>query len=124
VTASPASPLVLPTLADAKDAVAALEGVARRTPLLTDDLLDEATGSSVLVKAEFLQRGGSYKFRGIFNKAGQLDEEERRRGIVTISSGNAGIAAAYAARLLRIDCVVVMPTHAAAHKRADRKSVV
>src|SRR5205823_9798046 len=69
-------------------------------------------------KAEFLQRGGAYKFRGIFNRMRLLSEHERRHGIVTISSGNAGIAAAYAARLLGTSCVVVMPAEPAPQKLA------
>jgi threonine dehydratase len=106
----------LPTLADVEDAAARIAGVAHRTPILSDDLLDEAVGSSVVIKAEFLQRGGAYKFRGIFNKVSQLDEREKQSGIVTISSGNAGIAAAYAARLGGTHCVVVMPAVPASHK--------
>jgi threonine dehydratase len=107
-----------PTLADVEAAAAAIAGVARRTPVVADDLLDDAVGSSVQVKAEFLQRGGAYKFRGIFNRVRQLDEDEKRAGIVTLSSGNAGIAAAYAARLCATSCTVVMPVEPAAHKAA------
>ena len=106
----------LPTLEDVQSAAAALHGVARVTPVLTDDLLDEATGSTVSVKAEFLQRGGAYKFRGIYNKLRLLTADERARGIVTVSSGNAGIAAAYAARLHGATCVVVMPARPSPHK--------
>jgi threonine dehydratase len=111
-------PLVLPTLEDVESAIAALDGVARRTPVLTDDLLDETIGSAVQVKAEFLQRGGAYKFRGIYNRMRLLSEEERRRGIVIISSGNAGIAAAYAGRLLGTSCLVVMPSDPSPQKLA------
>src|SRR5262249_7285088 len=53
--------------------------------------------------------GGAYKFRSIYNKVRLLSPEERSRGIVTVSSGNAGIAAAYAARLCGASCLVVMP---------------
>ena len=60
----------LPTLDDVHDAATALRGVARLTPVLTDDLLDEATESTVSVKAEFLQRGGAYKFRGSTTRSG------------------------------------------------------
>jgi threonine dehydratase len=105
-----------PTLEDVRSAAAALSGVARITPVLTDDQLDEATGSSVSVKAEFLQCGGAYKFRGIYNKIRLLTADERARGIVTVSSGNAGIAAAYAARLHGAACVVVMPARPSPHK--------
>jgi threonine dehydratase len=98
-----------PDLEDVRDAAQALDGVARRTPVLTDQLLDEAVGAKVSVKAEFLQRGGAYKFRGIYNKIRLFSSQERSRGIVTVSSGNAGIAAAYAARLCGASCLVVMP---------------
>jgi threonine dehydratase len=111
-------PLVLPTLRDVESASEALEGVVRRTPVLTDDLLDETIGSTVQVKAEFLQRGGAYKFRGIYNRIRLLSEEECRRGVVIISSGNAGIAAAYAARLQGTSCLVVMPADPSAQKLA------
>jgi len=100
---------IAPTLANIRAAARALDGVARRTPVLTDLMLDEASGTNVYVKAEFLQRGGSYKFRGIYNKIRLLSPHERSRGIVTVSSGNAGIAAAYAARLCGASCLVVMP---------------
>jgi threonine dehydratase len=98
-----------PDLEHVRDAAQALDGVARRTPVLTDQLLDEAAEATVSVKAEFLQRGGAYKFRGIYNKIRLLSSQERSRGIVTVSSGNAGIAAAYAARLCGTSCLVVMP---------------
>ena len=98
-----------PDLEDVRDAAQALDGVARRTPVLTDQLLDEAVGARVSVKAEFLQRGGAYKFRGIYNKIRLVSSQERSRGIVTVSSGNAGIAAAYAARFCDASCLVVMP---------------
>jgi threonine dehydratase len=103
------SPAERPTFADVHQAASALTGIAHRTPVLADDLLDARMRTTVKVKAEFLQRGGAYKFRGIFNKVRLLTAAERSRGIVTISSGNAGIAASYAARLQEMSCVVVMP---------------
>jgi threonine dehydratase len=106
----------LPTLEHVQSAATALRGIARITPVLTDDLLDEVTGSTVSVKAEFLQCGGAYKFRGIYNKIRLLTANERARGILTVSSGNAGIAAAYAARLHGASCVVVMPARPSPHK--------
>jgi threonine dehydratase len=108
----------LPTITDVRDAAIGLDGIARRTPVLQDDLLDAETGCIVTVKAEFLQRGGAFKFRGLYNKVRLLSDQERSRGIVTLSSGNAGIAAAYAARAHQVPCAVVMPTTAAQHKVA------
>jgi threonine dehydratase len=107
-----------PTLTDAEAAAAAIAGVARRTPVLADDLLDATIGCTVHVKAEFLQRGGAYKFRGIFNRIRQLSDDEKQSGIVIPSSGNAGIAAATAAKFCRTSCIVVMPAEPAAHKAA------
>lgn len=110
------SVLTTPTIQDVHDAATRLDGIARRTPVIKDDLLDEVTGSTLTVKAEFLQRGGAYKFRGIYNKIALLQPEERQQGIVTVSSGNAGIAAAYAAHLHQTTCQVVMPAVPAEHK--------
>jgi threonine dehydratase len=109
---------VLPTLDDVRRAAVVLRGVARETPILTDGRLDQVAGSNVLVKAEFLQHGGSFKFRGIYNKLASLPPDEREWGIVIASSGNAGLAAALAARALRTSSVVVMPQHFSDVKRA------
>jgi threonine dehydratase len=108
----------LPTLEDARRAAAVLDGVARETPVLTDDRLDAVAGAHVLVKAEFLQHGGSFKFRGIYNKLASLSADERANGIVIASSGNAGLAAALAARAHRTSSVVVMPQSFSEVKRA------
>jgi threonine dehydratase len=86
-----------------------LAGIAHRTPLLTSATLDSDCGGSVLLKAENLQRGGAFKFRGAYNKLSQLDDGERARGVVAYSSGNHGGAVALAARLLGIPAVVVVP---------------
>jgi threonine dehydratase len=110
------SVLTAPTIQHVHDAATRLDGIARRTPVIKDNLLDEVSGSTLTVKAEFLQRGGAYKFRGIYNKIALLDPEERQQGIVTVSSGNAGIAAAYAARLHQTTCQIVMPAVPAEHK--------
>jgi threo-3-hydroxy-L-aspartate ammonia-lyase len=83
--------------------------VAHRTPLLTSTTLDARTGASVWLKAEPLQRGGSFKFRGAYNRLSLLSADERARGIVAYSSGNHGAAVALAASLLGIHAVVVVP---------------
>lgn len=108
----------LPTLEDVREAAATLTGVARETPVLSDDLLDEFAGALVFVKAEFLQRGGSFKFRGIYNKLASLEPNGRERGVVIASSGNAGLATALAARAFETSSIVVMPEHESAVKRA------
>ena len=87
-----------------------LSGVCHRTPLLTSVTLDSTCGASVFLKAENLQRTGSFKFRGAYNRLSQLDAGERARGVVAYSSGNHGAAVALAARLLGVHAVVVVPT--------------
>lgn len=105
-----------PSFADLLAAAARLEGVARRTPLLEDPFLNEAAGRRVLVKAECLQWTGSFKFRGAWNRLSALEGEARARGVVAFSSGNHAQGVAYAARLLRIPAVIVMPADAPAAK--------
>ena len=108
----------LPTVEDVREASAVLAGVARMTPVLRDPLLDELLGADVFVKSEFLQLGGAFKFRGIFNKVSSLDQDDLERGIVIASSGNAGLAAALAARLRGTSSVVVMPEGSRPDKQA------
>ncbi len=102
----------LPTFADVLDAARKLEGVAVRTPLLRSDALDEAAGGRVLVKAECLQRTGSFKIRGAYNRLARLSEAERPRGVVAFSSGNHAQGVAASARMLGIPAVIVMPSDA------------
>jgi len=74
-------------LDDVRAAARRLEGVAHRTPVLSSRTLDERVGARVLLKAEPLQRTGSFKFRGAYNKVSSLSDEERERGVVAFSSG-------------------------------------
>jgi threo-3-hydroxy-L-aspartate ammonia-lyase len=90
-------------------AAARLSGVAHRTPLLTSATLDARCGARAFLKAELFQRGGSFKFRGAYNRLSVLDADERARGVVAFSSGNHGGAVALAASLLGIHAVVVVP---------------
>jgi threo-3-hydroxy-L-aspartate ammonia-lyase len=99
-----------------------LRGVAHATPLLRSRSLDEATGGEVRLKAENLQRAGSFKFRGAYNAIAARLDEARARGVVTGSSGNHGGAVALAAKMLGVRAVVVMPTDAAAVKIAAVRS--
>ena len=84
-----------------------------RTPILDGSVL--GTGP-LWLKAEGLQRGGSFKVRGAFNAVLQLSPEERARGVITLSAGNHGVALALAARSLELRCVVVLPDDAPAMK--------
>jgi threonine dehydratase len=102
----------LPRFADVEAAARRLEGVAVQTPLLTSDALDAATGGRVYVKAECLQRTGSFKIRGAFNRLAQLSEVQRKAGVVAFSSGNHAQGVAAAARRLRLPALIVMPSDA------------
>lgn len=95
-----------------------LEGVAHRTPVLTSRTLDRRVGAEVLLKAEALQRGGSFKFRGAYNKIAALPAEDRGRGVLAFSSGNHAQAVALAASLLGVAATIVMPRDAPAVKLA------
>jgi threonine dehydratase len=107
---------VLPTFADVEDAAARLKGLAVETPLIRSDALDAAAGGRVFVKAEPLQRTGSFKFRGAYNRVSRLTPEERRAGVVAFSSGNHAQGVAEAARLVGCPAVIVMPADAPAVK--------
>ncbi len=107
----------LPTVADIDEAARRLDGVALRTPLLTSVALDAMTGGRVFLKAETLQRTGSFKFRGAYNRLAAIPLERRAGGVVAFSSGNHAQGVAAAARLLGMPCVIVMPSDAPRAKR-------
>src|SRR6188768_2952639 len=79
---------ILPTAADIEAAAKRLAGVAVRTPLINAPVLDEAIGARVFLKAETLQRTGSFKFRGAYNKISSIPKDRRAAGVVAYSSGN------------------------------------
>ena len=123
MTSSPAAePAPAVTVADIEAAARRLEGLAARTPLLESPLLDEMLGARLLLKAEPLQRTGSFKFRGAYNRISMLSEAERRRGVVAFSSGNHAQGVAHAARLLGAPAVIVMPSDAPAIKIANTRA--
>jgi threonine dehydratase len=107
----------LPTAADVDAAAQRLAGVALRTPLITSPVLDAAIGARVFLKAEILQRTGSFKFRGAYNKLSSIPPSERTGGVVAFSSGNHAQGVAAAARLLGMPAVIVMPSDAPRPKR-------
>ena len=82
--------------ADIERAAVRIEGYAVRTPLLENPALNDRVGARILMKPECLQRTGSFKFRGAYNRLAQLSETERGAGVVAWSSGNhaQGVAAA------------------------------
>jgi threonine dehydratase len=99
-----------PTLADVEAARARLAGKGVRvTPLYASETFGRMTGRPVHLKAETLQRTGSFKIRGAVNKIGSLSEAERRAGVVAASAGNHGQAVAWAAREAGIEATIFMP---------------
>src|ERR1700674_1806264 len=117
MVASPDAQGVLPTAADVEIAARRLEGIALHTPLVTSPVLDARTGGRVFLKAETLQRTGSFKFRGAYNKLAALALEDRAGGVVAFSSGNHAQGVAAAAQLLGMPAVIVMPRDAPWPKR-------
>lgn len=107
----------LPTASDVAEAARLIAPVARRTPLLSLPELDALTGARVFLKAEPLQRTGSFKFRGAYNRLARLDEAERKAGVVAMSSGNHAQGVATAAQLIGMPAVIVMPKDSPVLKR-------
>ncbi len=116
-------PSEAPGLAEIEAAAARLAGHAVLTPLLEVPALNERVGGRVLVKAEVLQRTGSFKFRGAFNKISQIPEAERAGGVIAYSSGNHAQGVAAAARLLGIAATIVMPADAPVIKIENTKAL-
>jgi threonine dehydratase len=106
----------LPTAAEVEQAAARIQGAAILTPLLQSSLLDARVGARVLLKVEALQRTGSFKFRGAYNRLVQLNAQERAAGVVAFSSGNHAQGIAAAAQLLGMPASIVMPRDAPAIK--------
>ena len=104
------------TFDDIEAAADRLEGVVHRTPAMTSRTLDERARAKVVLKCESFQRTGAFKIRGAYNALTQLSEEDRRRGVLTYSSGNHAQAAALAGGLLHIDVAIIMPSDAPATK--------
>jgi len=111
----------LPDVDDVRRAAARLRGKAVLTPLLSSPQIDAQLGARVLVKAECLQRTGSFKFRGAYNALSQLDPDARRAGVVAYSSGNHAQGVAAAAQLLGMPATIVMPADAPAIKVANTR---
>jgi threonine dehydratase len=107
----------LPTAVDVDAAAVRLAGVALRTPLVSSPTLDALTGGRIFLKAETLQRTGSFKFRGAYNKVSSIPEADRKGGVVAFSSGNHAQGVAAAAKLLSMPAVIVMPADAPRPKR-------
>jgi threonine dehydratase len=100
------------TIDDVREAAAAIEGVTRPTPLIRSYTLGETAGTEVYYKPENLQRTGSFKIRGAFNKVRSLTADERERGVIASSAGNHAQGVASAARTAGIPATIVMPAGA------------
>ncbi len=97
---------------DIRAAAARIAGKVHRTPLLSAAQLGERAGIRLYLKCESFQKTGSFKPRGALNKVLSLSDEEKARGLVTVSAGNHAQAVAWAARMAGASCAVVMPSDA------------
>jgi threonine dehydratase len=104
------------TLTEIKEAQSRLHGVAFRTPLI-EFIYPESEARRLYLKPENQQPIGAFKLRGAYNKIASLSEADRKRGVITYSSGNHGQGVAYAARSLGVKAVIVMPDNAPTIKR-------
>jgi threonine dehydratase len=109
----------LVSLSEITDARQRIAPVARLTPLID---VSTPAGRPLFLKCENMQPGGAFKIRGAYNMVARLTDEQRRRGVVTYSSGNHGQAMALAAKQLGAPAVVVMPTTAPAIKVEGARS--
>ncbi|MBP6003137.1 MAG: threonine ammonia-lyase [Pyrinomonadaceae bacterium] len=99
-------------ISDIQDARARLKGVSLVTPVISDRKLSNDCGASVHLKAESMQRSGSFKIRGAFNTISRLSEDEKERGVVAASAGNHAQGVALAAKLNGVKSTIVLPVHA------------
>ncbi|AZO10452.1 MULTISPECIES: threonine/serine dehydratase [unclassified Mesorhizobium] len=109
----------LPGISDIRAAAARLSGLIVETPLIESPEINNRYGGRILFKPETLQRTGSFKFRGAYNKLSSLSEEERGRGVVAFSSGNHAQGVAASAAMFGVKAVIAMPADAPAIKIAN-----
>ena len=114
---------MIPSIEDVRNAAKRIEGIAVRTPLIRNDVLDERTGAKVWVKAENLQRGGAFKMRGAANAIAALAPDVRARGVIAFSSGNHAIAVSTAAKFFGVKATIVMPADAPKIKLETTRSL-
>jgi threonine dehydratase len=112
-----------PEFADIEAAAARIAPYAVETPLLENAALNERLGGKVFLKPESLQRTGSFKFRGAYNRMGLIPEDQRAGGVVAFSSGNHAQGVAAAAALFGIRATIVMPEDAPRAKIEGTKSL-
>jgi threonine dehydratase len=114
--------LPLPTFADIEDARKRLAGHAVQTPVVESHHLNEIARGRILIKAENLQRTGSFKFRGAWNRISRLDRTTSKGGVVAYSSGNHAQGVAAAAQLRGLPALIVMPADTPEIKKANTRS--
>jgi threonine dehydratase len=102
----------LPTIDDVEDAARQINGITIHTPLLRNEVLDRIVGAPVWIKPETLQRTGSFKMRGAWNRISRIPEADRKRGVVAFSSGNHAQGVAESAKILGLSATIVMPADA------------
>lgn len=112
----------LPTFDDVQAAARRLDAIVLRTPLLENQRVNRRLGGRLLIKAECLQRTGSFKIRGAYNFLTNMSEADRRKGVVGWSSGNHAQGLAEAARLLDVKATLIMPADAPALKVANTRA--
>ena len=110
------------TSADIDAAAKGIAPFAVRTPLLSSPVLNARVGANVYLKPELLQRTGSFKFRGAFNKLSSIPQDKRSGGVVAFSSGNHAQGVAAAAQILKMQATIVMPADAPVSKVERTKS--
>lgn len=113
---------MLPEFKDIEKAARRIEGFAVRTPVIESPKLNALTGGRVLIKAECLQRTGSFKFRGAWNMISKLDAQKARGGVVAYSSGNHAQGVAAAAEIKGLPALIVMPADTPTIKQDNTRS--
>lgn len=113
---------MLPTFQDIEAAAKRIEGYAVKTPVIESPKLNAVTGGRILIKAECLQRTGSFKFRGAWNRISQLDPKANPGGVVAYSSGNHAQGVAAAAQLKGLPALIVMPADTPQIKQDNTRS--
>ncbi len=109
-------------LSEIQDAQQLLQGIITPTPILADATLSREIGADAHLKAECLQKSGSFKIRGAYNKISRLTEEEKKRGVIAASAGNHAQGVALAAQMHNIKATIVLPEFAPLTKITATKS--
>src|SRR5262245_14116603 len=112
----------IPSVEDVLDARKRLSGYAVATPLIESPALNARAKGRVLIKAECLQRTGSFKFRGAWNCISRLSPDKAKGGVVAYSSGNHAQGVAAAAQIMKLPSLIVMPTDTPEIKKANTRS--